>query len=148
VRPDYRAADPHHLRPLFASLIRTCCPALQHLIIILCTARAGVHNDLRGTMDQLHQALNALHTAVRNSSPIASPPRFLQSPPSPSTAARMVQPFAIVQNVEPNSPAEEGGMKMGDKLVKFGDAQGPAGLTVLQSRLSVCVLQRAEEISV
>jgi S1-C subfamily serine protease len=60
----------------------------------------------------------------------------------------MVQPFAIVQNVEPNSPADEGGMKMGDKLVKFGDAQGPAGLTVLQSRLSVWVLQRAGEISV
>ena len=100
-------------------------------------SRAGLHNDLRGTMDELHRVLNSIHTAVRNSTPAASPPRFLQSPPSPSAASRMEQPFAVVQNVEPKSPAYDGGLMVGDKVVKFGDAQGPAGLTVLQSRLTV-----------
>jgi hypothetical protein len=105
--------------------------------------RAGLHNDLRGTMDELHRVLNSIHTAIRNSTPAESPPRFLQSPPSPSAAARMEQPFAAVQNVEPNSPACDGGMKVGDKVIRFGDAQGPAGLTVLQSRLSVRFLHHA-----
>ena len=88
-------------------------------------------------MDELHRVLNSIHTAIRNSTPAASPPRFLQSPPSPSAALRMEQPFAVVQYVEPNSPAYDGGLKLGDKVVKFGDAHGPAGLTVLQGLLTV-----------
>lgn len=99
---------------------------------------AGLHNDLRGTMDELHRVLNSIHTAVRNSEPTASPPRFLQSPPSGSCASTPV-PFAVVQHVERDSPAAQGGLELGDKVIKFGDAQGPAGLTILQSQLQVWV---------
>jgi 26S proteasome regulatory subunit N4 len=51
----------------------------------------------------------------------------------------MQAPFAVVQHVEQDSPAAEGGLQLGDKVIKFGDAQGPAGLTILQSRLQVLV---------
>ena len=87
-------------------------------------------------MDEIHKVLNAIHSSARSAgtdSPAAKAPSAAK--PDVATTA----PFAVVQAVESRSPADQGGLHVGDKVIKFGDAQGASGLTILQTRLQVFI---------
>eukprot|EP00892_Ulva_mutabilis_P009138 jgi/Ulvmu1/6597/UM003_0234.1 len=109
-----------------------------------------LHNDLRSAMDELHKVLNSIHGSMRNA---ATSPPDAQAQSAFKSDAVASAPFAVVQAVAPKSPADEGGLQVGDKVIKFGDAQGPSGLTTLQTRLQVykdkpqeVVVQRRGEV--
>lgn len=97
-----------------------------------------LHNDLRAAVDELHKLLNDIHGAARGSG-TSSAPAIISSNRSEGEASA---PFALVKAVEPNSPAATGNLHVGDKVIKFGDAQGAAGLTTLQTRLQVCSVSK------
>jgi 26S proteasome regulatory subunit N4 len=66
-----------------------------------------LYNDLNAKRDQIHRALETVHSlAVGNN------------------AGTMKQedlvPFAIVNGVAPDSPANKAGILRGDKILKFG----------------------------
>lgn len=92
-----------------------------------------LHNDLRAAMDELHKLLNEIHNAARSSGTDASPTVSAAA----TAEAPLTAPFALVQAVELASPADTGNLQVGDKVIKFGDAQGGSGLTILQTRLQV-----------
>lgn len=92
-----------------------------------------LHNDLRSALDELHKLLNDIHGAARGFGTSSAPAIISSNRPEGLSSA----PFALVQAVEPNSPAASGNLHVGDKVIKFGDAQGAAGLTTLQTRLQV-----------
>ncbi|KAJ6264422.1 26S proteasome non-ATPase regulatory subunit [Drechslerella dactyloides] len=76
-------------------------------------------NDLKALMGEIEAALHAHHAGPAGSSAAAvsaTPSTRTAPPPTPVIEAV----FAVVNNVFPSSPAEEAGLKPGDKVKRFG----------------------------
>lgn len=76
-------------------------------------------NDLKALMGEIETALHAHHAGPASSSAAAvsaTPSTRTAPPPIPVIEAV----FAVVNNVFPSSPAEEAGLKPGDKVKRFG----------------------------
>jgi hypothetical protein len=67
-------------------------------------------------MDTLHKALNDLHQSAKASGTASQ--GVAKEPPS----APVTGPFAVVGQVEAGSPAADGGIKLGDRICRFGTA--------------------------
>ncbi len=85
----------------------------------------NLRNDWKGLMDRIEKGLHDHHANLRASddSKIAEP----TSRATPSTTQTSLPtvpetPFAKVNSVEPGSPANEAGLKVGDQIKKFGTA--------------------------
>ncbi|KAK6340407.1 putative 26S proteasome regulatory subunit [Orbilia blumenaviensis] len=80
-------------------------------------------NDMKSLMVEIEKALHVYH-AEQTGSPISADSSSSSVPPPPA-AAQAETPvieavFAIVDQVSPSSPAEQAGVKVGDKVKRFG----------------------------
>lgn len=82
-------------------------------------------NDYKELMATIEKALHEHHASLRNS----GDPKDAESPSLERNAGDLVQDinstspdptFARVDSVIPSSPAHEAGLRVGDKIVKFG----------------------------
>ncbi|KAI8140573.1 26S proteasome non-ATPase regulatory subunit 9 [Fennellomyces sp. T-0311] len=87
------------------------------------TSRNLVHrlrNDHKDVMKEIEQALHKVHQASRTTDQATAaitqptPPATVQQPLVPAA------PFALVNAVAPDSPADASGLRRNDKVVKFG----------------------------
>ncbi|KAJ3036342.1 26S proteasome non-ATPase regulatory subunit 9 [Rhizophlyctis rosea] len=101
-------------------------------IILLTVPDPGLRNDLRAKMGEVEKALHAVHTQAQleKQSAGAQPVQ----PPGMSDIQREAVneweyaymnaienvPFATINGVAPDSPANEAGLERGDKVVRFG----------------------------
>lgn len=90
------------------------------------TTRARIvrlKNDHKAVMSRLEDAVHE-QFAARKAAEDSSPSQATDLRPSgSSTAAPVVEPpFAKVNSVVANSPAEEAGLKTGDLVIRFGTA--------------------------
>ncbi|KAF9976303.1 putative 26S proteasome regulatory subunit [Actinomortierella ambigua] len=78
---------------------------------------AKLKNDLKFLMPRIEEALYTVHEAARKEKEESK----MHAQDTPSTNTEVVlQPFAHVNAVAPDSPASEGGMIRGDQIVQFG----------------------------
>ncbi|KAL8900955.1 MAG: hypothetical protein Q9207_005435 [Kuettlingeria erythrocarpa] len=92
------------------------------------TIRARIirlRNDYKGLLSKIEDALHAHHAQARN---IAITQPHASSPASSSAgggqvsgASTLEAPFARVNGVVAGSPAEAAGLRLGDKICRFGD---------------------------
>ncbi|KAI9250575.1 26S proteasome non-ATPase regulatory subunit 9-like protein [Phascolomyces articulosus] len=92
------------------------------------TSRNLVHrlrNDHKDVMKEIEEALHAVHEASRNASFSSSSTQQQQQQqqktvPSSSTSQTLEIPFALVNAVAPDSPANISGLQRNDKVIRFG----------------------------
>lgn len=85
------------------------------------TSRHMIHclrNDHKDIMKAIEQALHAVHEAQRKTNKDADKSRAAATT-SPAREQPLL-PFAIVNAVAPDSPADQSGLLRGDKLLRFG----------------------------
>ncbi|KAI9325858.1 hypothetical protein DFJ73DRAFT_954932 [Zopfochytrium polystomum] len=88
-----------------------------------------LRNDLADVMRELERAMHAVFESVPPPSPPASQQQQQQQQGGGATAsAPPRQPLAVVNRVEPGSPAAAAGLAAGDRVVAFGDVTGADGL--------------------
>ncbi|RUP52170.1 26S proteasome non-ATPase regulatory subunit 9-like protein [Jimgerdemannia flammicorona] len=136
-------------------------------VVVARTARNKViqlRNDHKDVMKQIEQALHAVHAENKakmaaegepqaKTAPTQSDPESTTAPAQPSQPTQ--QPFAIVNAVAPDSPAQEAGLLKGDKFLQFGPANAEnhrklqaLNEVVAQSEnktIDITVLRNAEE---
>lgn len=82
----------------------------------------ALRNDWKDIMDKIEKGLHEHHANIQASEALKTSTE--QSQPSteerPSTEPET--PFAKVNSIEPGSPANEAGLKVGDKIRRFGSA--------------------------
>lgn len=84
----------------------------------------ALRNDWKELMDKIEKGLHEHHAELQRtgahekpeSTTNSSSARPVQTPSAPET------PFAKVNSIEPGSPANEAGLKPGDKIRRFGTA--------------------------
>lgn len=89
------------------------------------TTRARIirlKNDHKAIMAKLETAVHEHFAAGKSIEGAAgsAPPQAAEIQPAASSAVE--PPFAKVNSVAPNSPADTAGLKAGDKVTRFGDA--------------------------
>jgi hypothetical protein len=91
------------------------------------TTRARIirlRNDHKGLLLKCEEGLHAFHASMRDASPetLSSfrPTSTSRGPPNLSNSGVAQVPFARVSAVMPQSPAEEAGLKVGDRIKSFG----------------------------
>ena len=111
---------------------------------------AVLTNDHKRVTSQIEQLMHELHAEARRApaTDTAKRPRVTETHTSTalplhtsSTAVPAVRPFALVDEVSSNSPAEEAGVAVGDQLIAFASITGqtPNTLPAVAAALQVCV---------
>ena len=111
---------------------------------------AVLTNDHKRVTSQIEQLMHELHAEARRSpaADTAKRPRVTETHTSTalplhtsSTAVPAMRPFAIVDEVSSDSPAEEAGVAVGDQLIAFASVTGqmPNTLPAVAAALQVCV---------
>ncbi|KAL8932537.1 MAG: hypothetical protein Q9216_006793 [Gyalolechia sp. 2 TL-2023] len=93
------------------------------------TTRARIirlRNDYKGLMSRIEEGLHSQHAQARELAATQSASAFPnRSTPSANQAAResstIEAPFAKINSVIAGSPAEDAGLKVGDKICRFGN---------------------------
>lgn len=109
-------------------------------------------NDHKRLTNQIEQLMHELHADARQA-PASDPAKRARTTevsnklalptqpaaPMPSTAP-VLRPFAVIDEVSGNSPAEEAGLVVGDQLVAFADITGQTQNTLpsIAAALQVC----------
>lgn len=106
----------------FPSILLSRQPSI--LMVTVRTTRARIiplRNDYKALMTRLEAAV---HTQFASQSAAPPPAPSTTSPSNPPTASSRTDetPFARVDTVVPGSPAEAAGLKAGDMVQRFGDA--------------------------
>ncbi|KAL8766512.1 MAG: hypothetical protein Q9209_006728 [Squamulea sp. 1 TL-2023] len=86
------------------------------------TTRARIirlRNDYKSLMSRIEDGLHAHHAQARNNPAPRSGSASSQA--STAAASSLEAPFAKVNSVVAGSPAEDAGLKAGDKIRRFGD---------------------------
>lgn len=80
-------------------------------------------NDYKALMQRIEAGLHAHHAEHRASNPPASNPSNLASTSRTQQSQNDIveTPFAKVQSVASNSPAEDAGLRPGDRVRRFGE---------------------------
>ena len=116
-------------------------------------------NDHKRVTSQIEHLMHELHAEARRApdAQAAKQPRASQdttaspitsqaAPVSVSAAGPVMRPFAVVDEVSSNSPAEEAGVIVGDQLVVFGNITAqtqntlPAVAAALQVSLTLLLM--------
>ncbi|CAG9464792.1 unnamed protein product [Pedinophyceae sp. YPF-701] len=86
-----------------------------------------LRNDHKGIMKQLGELLTQLHAAVKHEVPRPSAADAAQTGAAPpdAPAAPATAPFAVIDQVAADSPAQAAGVQLGDRVVAVGDIRGP-----------------------
>lgn len=77
-------------------------------------------NDYKDLMSRIEVGLHAHHARLAQQAQDAASAAPASTAGSTSTPAALDAPFAKVNSVAPDSPAETAGLKVGDQIVKFG----------------------------
>ncbi|KAH7065452.1 26S proteasome non-ATPase regulatory subunit 9 [Macrophomina phaseolina] len=92
------------------------------------TTRARIihlQNDLKGLYDRIEKALHAHHASLREAAEAASAAGTTGTAGAAGSSstddAALLAPFARVNDVVSGSPADNAGLKAGDKILKFGE---------------------------
>lgn len=132
---------------------------------------AVLTNDHKRITNQIEQLMHELHAEARKAPAVGSAKRprtmdvssSLAAPAQPAAsvthaAASSVTPFAVIDEVSANSPAEEAGLHVGDQLISFADISGqtanalPAIAAALQasenSEVEARLLRRGSAVTV
>lgn len=90
------------------SLVRTTRARIIHL-----------RNDYKGLMSRIEVGLHAHHASIQSSTTpsTSGPSQRIDNQPRPLEA-----PFAKVNSVISGSPADDAGLRAGDRIRSFGDA--------------------------
>ncbi len=97
------------------------CGSIVHFSIVR-TTRARIirlRNDYKSLMSRIEAGLHAHHAEARNHPAQQSGSASSQAPTA--AAGSLEAPFAKVNSVVAGSPAEEAGLRAGDKIRRFGD---------------------------
>ncbi len=111
---------------------------------------AVLTNDHKRVTSQIEQLMHELHAEARRApaADTAKRPRVTETHTSTavplhtsSTAVPAMRPFALVDEVSSDSPAEEAGVAVGDQLIAFASVTGqtPNTLPAVAAALQVCV---------
>ncbi|KAI4119298.1 MAG: hypothetical protein LQ345_000767 [Seirophora villosa] len=92
------------------------------------TTRARIirlRNDYKGLMSKIEDGLHSHHAETRNLTAArfsaSSEHQLPDANHIPSGSSSLQAPFAKVNNVVEGSPAEDAGLRAGDKICRFGD---------------------------
>lgn len=84
-----------------------------------------LRNDHKASMLKCEEGLHAFHALLRDAGPETmakfQPEATASRPGRPSGSEISQVPFAKVSTVVPESPADEAGLKIGDRIRSFGD---------------------------
>ena len=83
----------------------------------------ALRNDWKELMDKIEKGLHEHHAELQKSGALEKPePASAALAPAVQNPAAPETPFARVNSIEPGSPANEAGLKPGDKIRRFGTA--------------------------
>jgi 26S proteasome regulatory subunit N4 len=88
-----------------------------------------LRNDYKALMNRIEAAVHAQFAALSSGEAVAAPAPSASLPSRPAPSAQQAPayaenatPFAVVDQVFPDSPAATAGLQRGDKVVEFGEA--------------------------
>src|ERR1700753_683525 len=80
-----------------------------------------LRNDYKAIMDKLEAAVHERFAAMAaNPQSAPQPSTNLPSRPATGSTSESDVPFATVDEVAPNGPADSAGLQVGDKVIRFG----------------------------
>ncbi|XP_041361741.1 26S proteasome non-ATPase regulatory subunit 9-like [Gigantopelta aegis] len=114
---------------------------------------ACFQNDHKDVMLEIENELYRIHAAARQQ---RGGEESMDTQPPPSGGSKQRLPFAVIDRVEPGSPAQQSGLDVGDEVVLFGsisaenfDSLQTIGALVQHSKgnsISLTVLRKGQEV--